>query len=425
MTELLNWLMQRDMWATLGGAALAFVFAWWVLSVVLSLAGAVLGWLYLTLTALWVRAGHANSPEQTAMPVDVQADPPQRTEATRVERDMTDLQAWARQHGVHWLNKPTLDLTTLTWANLYRANVHQLPEALCSLPALQRLDLRFNPLTHLPERMGDLHNLQSLDVYEARLIGLPPSFTQLHRLSYCQLVAQLTALPADFGNLKALTFLDLSGNQLATLPDSMRYLTGLQTLKLNGNRLTDLPEWIGQLPALASLDVRGNPLTQLPASLSECPTLRHLAHDPALPAPDLARWRAMRAGPLGHMQVAFAKTFSYFGHELPSDDVLHRRRGMLSTAAEDDDACDYGYGNAVRYLFDRDEQGEYLDCYMHHRLAGDLHLRIREDSSTETLETVPVWRQCADDPAEDAKLEAAYRATVQRISTMLHDKGFD
>lgn len=417
MTELLNWLIQRDTLATIGGVVLAFVFGWWVLSVALSLVGAALGGVYLKCMTLWTRP----APVQAPLPVDLQAPIPQQREPTPVEREMAALQTWARQHGVHWLNKPTHELSTLTWANLYRASVTQLPEALCSMPALERLDLRFSPLTHLPERTGDLQHLQTLDVYEAHLKTLPPSFTQLRRLRYCQLVAQLTALPADFGNLRALTFLDLSGNQLTNLPESMQQLTALQTLKLNGNRLNDLPDWIGQLPALVSLDVRGNPLTHLPNSLSECPTLRHLAHDPALPALELARWRAMRAGPLGNIQVTFAKTFSYFGHELPPDDVRHRRRGMLST---EDNGGDYGYGDAVRYLFDRDEQGEYLDCYMHHRLAGDCHLRIRSDGHTEDLEVVPSWRPCSDNPVEDAQPQAQYRATAQRISDMLAAKGF-
>ena len=39
MTELLNWLIQRDTLATIGGVVLAFVFGWWVLSVALSLVG--------------------------------------------------------------------------------------------------------------------------------------------------------------------------------------------------------------------------------------------------------------------------------------------------------------------------------------------------------------------------------------------------
>ena len=422
MTELLNWLFQRDTLLTIGGVALAFLFAWWLLSVSLSLRGAALGWVYLAWAGLRPPPGPKSEVLPAAPQVAPQTNPNHQPTTHHVEHDLAALQAWARQHGVHWLNKPATELATLTWANLYRANVAQLPEALCSMPALQRLDLRFNPLSHLPECMGELQALQSLDVYEAQLTELPASFTQLHRLSYCQLVAQLTALPADFGNLQALTFLDLSGNQLTTLPESMRHLAALQTLKLAHNRLTELPDWIGQLPALVSLDVRGNPLTCLPPNLSNNPTLRHLAHDPALPAEDLARWRAMRAGPLGNIQVTFARHLSHFGHELPAEDVRLRRRGMLCA---DEDGGDYGYGDAVRYLFGQDEQGEYLDYYLRHRLAGDRHVRIREDGSTEDLDTVPHWRPCADVPTEDARLQARYVEEVNRISRMLHAKGFD
>lgn len=422
MTELLNWLFQRDTLLSMGGAALAFLFAWWVLSVGLSLLGAALGWVCLA----WTRLRPSSGLQHDALLVGAQATLPtsikHQSTAPYVERDMAALQTWAHQHGVHWLDKPAQELAMLAWANLYRANVAQAPEALCSMPVLQRLDLRFNPLTHLPERMGELQALQSLDVYEARLAELPASFTQLHRLSYCQLVAQLTALPADFGNLRALTFPDVSDNQLAALPESMRHLSALQTLKLARNHLTELPDWIGQLPALVLLDVRGNPLTSLPPSLSHSPTLRHLAHDRALPAVDLARWRAMRAGPLGNIQVTFAKQLSYFGHELPVDDVRLRRRGMLCA---DEDGGDYGHGDTVRYLFGQDDHGEYLDYYLRHRLAGDQHVRIREDGSTEDLDVVPNWRACADAPAEDARLQTWYVEEVNRISRMLDANGFD
>lgn len=411
MTELLGWLFQRDTALTIGAVALAFMVGWWSLSVALSLCGVTLGWLHLQ----W------KSAVADTLRVNRSSSLPNPSPPTALERDMAKLQGWARQHGVHWLDKPVGELATLTWANLYRTKLSQLPEALCAMPVLERLDLRFNPLTHLPQRLGDLQQLQSIDVYESPMSQLPPSFTQLHRLHYCQLVARLTTLPEDIGNLRALTFLDLSGNQLAALPDSMRQLTALQTLKLTNNRLTELPDWIGHLPALVFLDVRGNPLIRLPPSLGQSTHLRYLAHDASVPAVELARWQRMREGPLGHIQVAFAQQMSYFGHELPLEAVRLRRNGMLCA---DEDGGDYGYGDAVRYRFDRDEHGEYLDYYLRHRLAGDRHVRIREDGHTEDLDVIPNWRPCSDDPVQDASLQAQYMETVNRISRMLSDKGF-
>jgi len=125
--------------------------------------------------------------------------------------------------------------------------------------------------------------------------------------------------------------------------------------------------------------------------------------------------------PLPILQATFASMLSRFGHELPDEDVLYRRRGRIG----DDDDGDYGYGDVVTYLFGQDERGEYLDFYMRHRIAGDQHIRIYEDGSSERLEVIsPFGPRVSDDPVENERLRREDREEYERIRTMLDAKGF-
>jgi len=201
----------------------------------------------------------------------------------------------------------------------------------------------------------------------------------------------------------------------------MAQLTRLQYLSLDGNQFASLPDWLGELPSLAWLDLRNNPLTRLPASLGRMKNLHYLAFDKSrvLDPPQLACIAEMMSCPLGTLQAVFAEAMSYWGHQLPAEDVIHRRRGTLGGGDGD-----YGWGDTVKYLFGSDEQGEYVDYYLCHRLAGDRHGRIYEDGSTKDLPTIPTGRCGSSDPVEDARLEAESRAEYEQIIAMLRAKDF-
>ncbi len=109
----------------------------------------------------------------------------------------------------------------------------------------------------------------------------------------------------------------------------------------------------------------------------------------------------------------FDEKFAQWRIRLPRRDVTQRRQGRILKA-----------GWAIWYLFGADERGEYLDYYSAHRMCGDDHTRLYADGSSEDLEIIIQFRRCSLDPAEDARLEAAYFAENQRIAAMLEAKGF-
>jgi hypothetical protein len=76
-------------------------------------------------------------------------------------------------------------------------------------------------------------------------------------------------VPKSLGNLTALRYLDLGGNQLTTVPKSLGNLTALTDLDLGGNQLTTVPKSLGNLTTLSRLDLNDNQLTAIPRRLAE------------------------------------------------------------------------------------------------------------------------------------------------------------
>uniref|UniRef100_A0A6I8NZZ8 E3 ubiquitin-protein ligase LRSAM1 n=1 Tax=Ornithorhynchus anatinus TaxID=9258 RepID=A0A6I8NZZ8_ORNAN len=90
---------------------------------------------------------------------------------------------------------------------------------------------------------------------------------------------QLTALPADIGQLTTLQVLNVEKNQLKFLPQSIGDLAQLQTLNVKDNKLKDLPDTLGELRSLRTLDVSENPIQRLPQMLAHVRTLECLTLD--------------------------------------------------------------------------------------------------------------------------------------------------
>jgi hypothetical protein len=116
---------------------------------------------------------------------------------------------------------------------------------------------------------------------------------------------------------------------------------------------------------------------------------------------------------IGTIERMFNEYFANWDIRLPKEALANRRRGKLQQR-----------GWMIWYLFDEDEQGEYLDFYAAHRMTNDLHERIYEDGSQKLLPALPEWRRCSDDPDEDAQLEADHHAFSDQVADILKAKGF-
>ena len=83
-------------------------------------------------------------------------------------------------------------------------------------------------------------------------------------------------VPTELTNLKALTSLNLSNNQLSSFPTQVIQLEKLQDLNLGRNQIATLPANIANLEELASLNLSYNDIADLPTSISELELLTDL-----------------------------------------------------------------------------------------------------------------------------------------------------
>lgn len=126
----------------------------------------------------------------------------------------------------------------------------------------------------LPPEFGDLTAMTALNLTDNFLTSLPPEFGNLASLTTLHLERnRLTALPPEFGNLANLTDLYLGQNNLTALPSQIGNLDNLRLLYLNENSLSTLPAQIGDLANLTTLYIAKNSLTALPAQIGELANL--------------------------------------------------------------------------------------------------------------------------------------------------------
>jgi Leucine-rich repeat (LRR) protein len=147
-----------------------------------------------------------------------------------------------------------------------------------ALRALRTLDLGHNQIAELPEAIGDLTALSDfLYLHDNRLASLPASFGQLKMLRYLNISDnQFSVFPECITHMRGLVELRITDNQLSSLPESIADLPRLRELHLGNNQLLTLPSSIGVLSELRQIDLRGNPIETLPASLASLPRLEKL-----------------------------------------------------------------------------------------------------------------------------------------------------
>lgn len=139
------------------------------------------------------------------------------------------------------------------------------------------MDLSGNKLTTLPASFGQLKSLVWLNLNFNELSVLPASFGQLSAMKECQLANnQLTTLPEGFGNLHRLESLLLSRNKFQVFPAGISSLVFLKSLDLSENKLTSLPAEIKQWQNLNNLNVRNNQLAALPNEIGQLTHLEEL-----------------------------------------------------------------------------------------------------------------------------------------------------
>ncbi|XP_037669832.1 leucine-rich repeat and calponin homology domain-containing protein 4 isoform X2 [Choloepus didactylus] len=164
------------------------------------------------------------------------------------------------------------DLSDITQADLSRNRFPEVPEAACQLVSLEGLSLYHNCLRCLNPALGNLTALTYLNLSRNQLSSLPPYICQLPLRVLIVSNNKLGALPPDIRALGSLRQLDVSSNELQSLPVELCSLTCLRDLNVRRNQLSTLPDELGDLP-LVRLDFSCNRVSRIPVSFCR---LRHL-----------------------------------------------------------------------------------------------------------------------------------------------------
>ncbi len=116
------------------------------------------------------------------------------------------------------------------------------------------LELRNCGLTEIPKEVFDCEDLVNLD---------------LGNDDFCDdsLKNKIKVIPNDIANLKKLSKLDLSNNQLTELNEKVADLKNLEILNLKGNELIDFSPRIANLQKLKQLKLEGNPFEMIPPEI--------------------------------------------------------------------------------------------------------------------------------------------------------------
>ncbi|XP_034203704.1 receptor-like protein 6 [Prunus dulcis] len=200
------------------------------------------------------------------------------------------------------------NLTSLEKLDLSYINISSIvPNSMANLSFLIFLALENCELFgEFPARTFKLQNLRHLNVeYNQGLTGYMPElnrssllmslrlgytriFVNLRSITKLDLLQELDApacnfseglVPASLGNLRQVTYLDISANKFGgPIPDSLANLTQLTHLLLQKNQFTGpIPPWLGNLTRLTHLNLDRNKLnSSIPKSLSNVMNLQRL-----------------------------------------------------------------------------------------------------------------------------------------------------
>ncbi|XP_055462635.1 leucine-rich repeat and calponin homology domain-containing protein 4 isoform X3 [Psammomys obesus] len=156
--------------------------------------------------------------------------------------------------------------------DLSRNRFPEVPEAACQLVSLEGLSLYHNCLRCLNPALGNLTALTYLNLSRNQLSSLPAYICQLPLRVLVASNNKLGALPPDISALGSLRQLDVSSNELQSLPAELCSLRSLRDLNVRRNQLRALPDELGDLP-LVRLDFSCNSVSRIPVSFCR---LRHL-----------------------------------------------------------------------------------------------------------------------------------------------------
>uniref|UniRef100_A0A2K6LEH6 Leucine rich repeats and calponin homology domain containing 3 n=1 Tax=Rhinopithecus bieti TaxID=61621 RepID=A0A2K6LEH6_RHIBE len=153
-----------------------------------------------------------------------------------------------------------------------RNRLSEIPIEACHFVSLENLNLYQNCIRYIPEAILNLQALTFLNISRNQLSTLPVHLCNLPLKVLIASNNKLVSLPEEIGHLRHLMELDVSCNEIQTIPSQIGNLEALRDLNVRRNHLVHLPEELAELP-LIRLDFSCNKITTIPVCYRN---LRHL-----------------------------------------------------------------------------------------------------------------------------------------------------
>lgn len=156
---------------------------------------------------------------------------------------------------------------------LINLNIQKIPEDICRLRSLEKLDLGGNDFTNLPSSMKNLSKLKYISLANCSTLEALPELTEVQtlKLSNCSNLTSLVELSQDVGSY-SLQELELDNcKNVQSFSNQLSYFTKLTYLNLSGNDFEAIPASIRELPSLVTLSLNNckklKSVEELPQSL--------------------------------------------------------------------------------------------------------------------------------------------------------------
>ncbi|KAF2592839.1 hypothetical protein F2Q70_00045341 [Brassica cretica] len=184
-----------------------------------------------------------------------------------------------------------LGFPCLAELKLINLNIQKIPEDICRLRSLEKLDLSGNDFTNLPSSMKNLSKLKYISLANCVTLQALPELTELHtlKLSNCSNLTSLLELSQDVGSY-SLQELELDNcKNVQSFSNQLSYFTKLTYLNLSGNDFEAIPASIRELPSLVTLCLNNckklKSVEELPQSLNHlyahgCESLENVSLSP-------------------------------------------------------------------------------------------------------------------------------------------------
>jgi Leucine-rich repeat (LRR) protein len=167
------------------------------------------------------------------------------------------------EHGLETFPIHLCQQTSVTDLSLLNNSIPKIPNEICWLKNLSKLNLRKNKLKTLPESLSKC-KLRRLDIGDNLFEAIPTCLAHIFSLTEFAADNNLIAeLADDFQHCCQVALINLDDNLLIKLPSSWKNLFGLKSLSLRFNAIGDVGG-IKQMTQIESLFLEGNSnLTQL------------------------------------------------------------------------------------------------------------------------------------------------------------------